>query len=152
MRIWRPGVKKLEEKIKKVISGFGEDRENLLNKIISSVNKELFAIYKEILRDYGLKGHGCPFLGYKLKDFGRGKKYAFYLWRINLDLVGGNFGNFLLLVLYGDRKYELPDSFELESADNYNPNFKQTYQKGISPKGLRLLFRRQLKKMGFQKK
>lgn len=152
MRIWRPEVKKLEEKIKKAISGFEKDRKNLLVKIVSSVSKELFAIYKEILRDYGLKGYSCPFIGYELKDFGRGEKYAFYLWRINLDLVDGKFGNSLLLILYGDRKYELPDSFKLENVDNYNPNFKQTFQKGISPKGLRLLFRRQLKKMGFQKK
>lgn len=152
MKNWRPEVKRLEEKRKIVNLEYQKDKKILLDKIIYSIANELPIIYEDLLSDYGFKRYDPPFSGFELKDFGRGGKYVFYLWRINLNVGSSDSDNFVFLILCGDRNYELPDSFELESADNYNPNFKQTYHKGISPKGLRFIFERQLVKMGFQKK
>lgn len=152
MKYWKPDVKRLEEKRKAINLKYQKDKKILLDKIISSVANELPIIYEEIINDYGFKRYDPPISGSELKDIGRGKKYVFYLWSIYLNVGCFDNDNFIMLILCGDRAYELPDSFELESSDNYNPNFRQTYHKGISPKGLRLLFKRQLKKMGYQKK
>lgn len=152
MKYWRREVKRLKGKREMMNLEYQKEKKILLDKIISSITDELFIIYEELLRDYGFKRYDPDFSGSELRDFGRGEEYEFYLWKIELNVDSIDKDNFIFLILCGDRNYELPDSFELESADNHNPNFKQTYHKGISPRGLRFIFEKQLAKMGFQKK
>lgn len=151
MKYWRREIKRLKEKREIMNLEYKKEKKILLDKIISSTTDELLIVYEELLRDYGFKSYDSPISGVGLKDLGR-KKYEFYLWTIKLNVGSSNSDNFILLILCGDRNYELPDSFELESADNYNPSFKQTYHKGISPKSLRFIFEKQLTRMGFKKK
>lgn len=152
IRYWKTKIKELKKEREMINLKYKEEKKILVDGIISSIADELKILYGELLRDYGFKRYETPFEGYELKDLGHSKKYQFYLWKINLNVDSWDGYDFVYLILCGDRDYELPTSFELESADNYNPNFKETYHKGISPKGLRFIFERQLAKMGFKKK
>jgi hypothetical protein len=152
MRYWRIKIKELKKEREMKNLKYKEEKKILIDGIISSITDELGILYEELLSDYGFKRYDPPFEGYELKDLKHGAKYQFYLWKIKLNVDSWDGYDFVYLILCGDRDYELPDSFEMESADNYNPKFKQTYHKGISPKSLRFIFNRQLANMGFQKK